>query len=174
MQSTYITALERQISVASKPGYPRTTGNPDSMVTILELQKRISTLNDELVEERIESKRSSKESRDLTTLLHEKERLLLETGELLKEVESRMGESVSSQASLLSKNELLLKAKVQGEEKALFRIRELELRLEKVNAVDARLRKEDNDVSVLPKGVPSAVSDAATSRTNLNDEIVTT
>lgn len=82
MQSTYITALELQTATSgTKPARLSKTGtsaadDSESMAaTILELQQKISTLNEELVEERAEARRCSKETWDLTAILHEKERL---------------------------------------------------------------------------------------------------
>lgn len=160
MQSTYITALELQIAPspgefgAAKLG----SDDVDSMATILDLQKKISILNDELTEERAESRRCDKEARDLTTLLHEKERLLLEAGELMMEVESKMEETVCEQARLIARNETLEKAKSQLEQRSKFRIKELELRLEKISAVDARLRKEDADDAAMSQGTAPRVT----------------
>jgi len=148
MQSTYITALELQVAAAAGRQNPQICNfesDADSMATILDLQKKVSMLNEELTEERTESRRCSKETRDLTALLHEKERLLSEAGELMMEVESKMEENVHDQAKLAARNELLQKAQDQLEQKSRFRIKELEFRLEKVSAVDARLRKEDAD-----------------------------
>ena len=53
---------------------------------------------------------------------------------------------------MLAQNRLLVKAKARVEEKAHFKIRELELRLEKANAVDERLRKEDAEYAVISQG----------------------
>lgn len=160
MQSTYITALELQTATSgTKPARLSKTGtsaadDSESMAaTILELQQKISTLNEELVEERAEARRCSKETWDLTAILHEKERLLVESGELIREVEAKMEETVRVQSALAAENEKLIKAKAQIEIQTQFKTRELELRLEKVNAVDARLRKEDADDAAISQGV---------------------
>ncbi|KAH8047044.1 hypothetical protein JL721_12256 [Aureococcus anophagefferens] len=130
MQSTYIAALELQI---------------------LDLQQKIASLTEELAEERAESKRCAKEARDLTNLLHEKETLLVQAGELMAEVEAKMEETVADQASLAAKAE-----PGQGEagrgEKAEFRVRELELRPRR-STTPTPLRKEDADDAAISRGV---------------------
>ncbi len=158
MQSTYITALELRVpakgdksKVFDTAGCRYNDAGPTA--TILDLQQKISTLNEELSEERAESRRCSKEVLDLTTLLHEKERLLLEAGELMIKVETKMGDTVRDQSDLISKNEILQKANRQIQQKAQFRITELELRLERVGAGDARLRKEAADTAVVSQCV---------------------
>mmetsp|Transcript_21634 Transcript_21634/g.64773 ORF Transcript_21634/g.64773 Transcript_21634/m.64773 type:complete len:721 (+) Transcript_21634:257-2419(+) len=166
MQSTYITALELQATVqpgrSARSGGPGATDDAESMATtILELQQKISMLNEELVEERAEARRCSKETWDLTAILHEKERLLVESGELMREVEAKMEETVRVQVALAAENEKLIKEKAEIEIQAQFKTRELELRLEKVSAVDARLRKEDAD--------DAAISQRASCRATPND-----
>jgi len=159
MQSTYIAALELQVGdgggagAAAPPGGGGGGGDAESVAQILDLQQKIASLTEELAEERAESKRCAKEARDLTNLLHEKETLLVQAGELMAEVEAKMEETVADQASLAAKNELLAKEKQAAGEKAEFRVRELELRLEKEYNVDARLRKEDADDAAISRGV---------------------
>mmetsp|Transcript_32272 Transcript_32272/g.97150 ORF Transcript_32272/g.97150 Transcript_32272/m.97150 type:complete len:689 (-) Transcript_32272:591-2657(-) len=175
MQSTYINALEMQVASSSKPGTstPKLLGtcshDAESMAVILALQQKIAALNEELAEERAESKRCSTETQDLTTLLHQKESLLLEAGELMKEVEAKMEENVRDRADLVAKNEMLIKAKVQNEERAHFRIRELGLRLEKANAVDARLRKEEADEAAISQGVSGGATTSVASHSFKKD-----
>ncbi|KAH8061497.1 hypothetical protein JL722_4125 [Aureococcus anophagefferens] len=158
MQSTYIAALELQVGdgrrgAAAPAGAGGGAGDAESVAQILDLQQKIASLTEELAEERAESKRCAKEARDLTNLLHEKETLLVQAGELMAEVEAKMEETVADQASLAAKNELLAKEKQAAGEKAEFRVRELELRLEKEYNVDARLRKEDADDAAISRGV---------------------
>ena len=109
---------------------------------ILQLQQqKILSLTEELAEEQAESKRCNKEVLDLTALLHEKEELLLDARNFMEEVEAKMEKAVREQAGMLAQNRLLVKAKARVEEKAHFKVRELELRLEKANAVDERFEK---------------------------------
>ena len=155
MQSAYINALELQVTSGNETGHSGTPNGSDAetMAAILQLQQqKILSLTEELAEEQAESKRCNKEVLDLTALLHEKEELLLDARNFMEEVEAKMEKAVREQAGMLAQNRLLVKAKARVEEKAHFKVRELELRLEKANAVDERLRKEDAEYAVISQG----------------------
>ena len=160
IQSAYINALELQVtSSGSEIGFSGTPdgGDAETMAAILRVQQqKILSLSEELAEEQAELKRCNKEALDLTAFLHKKEGLLLDARNFMEEVESKMGKAVRDQARMLAQNKLLVKAKARVEEKAQFRVRELELHLEKANAVDERLRKEDAEYAAISQGVSSS------------------
>ncbi|KAJ1444868.1 P-loop containing nucleoside triphosphate hydrolase protein [Pelagophyceae sp. CCMP2097] len=141
MQASYISALEAQMGIS---GDAAVGAAPPSM-DVLALQRRVAELTDQLDEERSESKRGADEVASLTTLLHDKDRLLADADDVMREAQERLvsvvGEKDAALASAAAARDEL-REEADQRSRADFEKAELALRLEKIGAVDAGLRRE--------------------------------
>ena len=129
-------------------------GGGSDTVLINQLNDTIEKLQQELEEEREDASRAHAESEKLTAILDEKERLLIEAGELMQEAQKlyeqqkeRADEMQNQSFASLGEYEGL-KSQMQAElQKAYFDIEELKASNERLLAENNRLSKELSDLS---------------------------
>ena len=161
MQQSYITALESQLRAAGGAegdGAAAGAGGGDgggapsaeTSETIHKLQAKVAQLTEQLEEEKAEARQRTAEAERLTALLREKERLLFEAGELMKEAERQCGAQQEKLDGLMGENsslqaevEALRSAELETAEKAKFAAQEQALELERMNDLNKRLTAMD-------------------------------
>jgi hypothetical protein len=163
MQQNYILALEGQL----KSGGRRAKGQ--SSDETVALQSKLAALSAELSEEREESARQGQEVAKLTALLKDKERLLIEAGELMKEAERHCEEhrmkveSLETQRNRLFEQQQELESAKQGlTEKFEFQLSELKVEVDKLTKERDRLQDElEKDTNLSGSASPADMAAAA-------------
>mmetsp|Transcript_38576 Transcript_38576/g.48723 ORF Transcript_38576/g.48723 Transcript_38576/m.48723 type:complete len:883 (-) Transcript_38576:359-3007(-) len=169
MQQSYIVALESQLQQYQASGAaPQATGeasgttpaatprplSDDAARVITQLQEKIAQLEGELEEEKMESRRREEEEERLTIILKEKERLLAEAGELMKEAErhceaqrDRAEAFVTEKADAVAERDALRQQIQELVERNQFDMGELRLNLEKMQAENRSLIEEITELT---------------------------
>jgi len=169
MQQSYIVALESQLhqyqqSGGAPQGAGESTGvtdqgppvslSGDAARVITQLQQKIAELESQLEEEKLESKRREEEEERLTMILKDKERLLQEAGELMKEAErhceaqrDRAEASLAEKADAIAENEALKQQLQELVERNQFDMGELRLTVEKLTAENNKLAEEITELT---------------------------
>ena len=149
-------------------------------VFIVQLQATVTRLQQELDEEREESIRQGSEAEKLSTLLNDKDRLLLEAGELMQEAQrhyeaqrDRADQLVRESAQASSEIDLL-RAQLQDESgKFHFEIEEIDATLEKFKKENEKLRAEISEMSGDRMSIGDGPGDASPSNSNRRSRIST-
>jgi len=164
MQQSYIVALESQLQQYQASGVaPQGAGEATGIVpsgvgdaarVITGLQEKVAQLEADLEEEKMESRRREEEEERLTIILKEKERLLAEAGELMKEAErhceaqrDRAEGLVAEKADAVTERDALRQQLKELSERNDFDMGELRLNLEKLQAENNKLADEITELT---------------------------
>lgn len=152
-QQAHIMSMAAALAAKESVGDDYRGGGADPSV-IVQLQQTIVNLSQELEEEREESSRTRMESEKLVILLDEKERLLLEAGELMQEAQrhyeaqKERAESLQNEAFANAGEVQGLKSTFQSElEKAFFDLEEIKATKERLEEENFRMKKELAELS---------------------------
>jgi len=159
MQQSYILALEGQLRQGSGGN-----GGDDDDGGAVALQNKVAALSAELAEEREEARRVTGEAGKLTEILKEKEQLLLEAADLLRDAE-RHTEGLRAQAEAAEGERSQAVDEAQQANAALqeatmrfeFESSELAVRLETLAKANHKLAAEADSAEQVDQALPAAV-----------------
>lgn len=175
LQQTHIMTLVGQVeslggTCGDSAGLVPKAGATVDAAVVTELQERIKTLTDELEDEKEDCKRKGAEVDGLSEVIREKERLLVEAGELMLEAQKHYeaqkarAETVSQEKIDITSNLESIRGQLQDElSRTQFEMQELEVTIETSKQENMRLVQELSEMGG-GGGAPAINSDNPTSR----------